>query len=229
MNETKTVHSAKQTDTKKLVMLAILTAMSFVVLYLSKLIPISVAGFLNFDLKDVIIAISGFIYGPIAAVGITVVVSVIEMLTISSTGPIGLLMNVLSTCAFACTASAIYKHRQTLKNAILGLVAGALVMTAVMVLWNYLITPLYMGVPREVVVTMLVPTFLPFNLVKAGINATLTVIIYKPLVTALRKAKLLPESEGSAPVRSRTVSVTLVAVVLLATCVLLALVLAGVI
>ena len=38
-----------------------------------------------------------------------------------------------------------------------------------MLLWNYLITPIYMGMDREeIVVPMLIPVFLPFNLVKAA-------------------------------------------------------------
>ncbi len=42
---------------------------------------------------------------------------------------------------------------------------------------------------------MLIPAFLPFNLIKTGLNATLTLIIYKPLVKALRAASLLPATE----------------------------------
>lgn len=229
MNETKAKPvSARRVDVKKLATLAMLTAVTFVVLWVSKLIPISVAGFLNFDLKDVVIVISGFIYGPLAAAGISVIVSVIEMVTISSTGPIGMVMNILSTCAFACTASFVYKRVHTQRGAIEGLVAGVLAMTAIMILWNYLITPLYMNVSRDVVVSMLIPIFLPFNLIKAGINAALTMLIYKPIVTALRRVKLLPESHGGSAVKGKA-GVMLLFAVLLATLVLLALVLSGVI
>ena len=70
-------------------------------------------------------------------------------------------------------------------------------MTGVMLLWNYLITPLYMNVPRDVVVAMLPTAFLPFNLVKALMNGALTMLLYKPVVTALRKARLVPEHESS--------------------------------
>ena len=67
-------------------------------------------------------------------------------------------------------------------------------MTASMLLWNYFITPFYMGVPRNVVSEMIVPVFLPFNAIKGGLNAALTLLLYKPLVTTLRRAKLVPES-----------------------------------
>ena len=230
MNESagKTPAAAKG-DAKKLAILALLSAVAYVVMYLSKLIPVNVLGFLNFDLKDVIIVIAGFLFGPLSAAGISVVVSVIEMVTISSTGLWGLLMNVLSTCAFACIAAWFYRKNRTIKGAILGLIVGALLMTAVMLLWNYLITPIYMGQPREFVATLLIPYFLPFNLIKAGINGTLALLLYKPIVNALRRAKLVPPSSGSGQGGRSKIGVAIVAAVLLVTFILLALVLAKVI
>ena len=218
---------SKSLKARALTILALMAAVAYVVMYLSKLIPINVLGFLNFDLKDVIICIAGFLFGPLAAAGISLVVSIIEMVTISSTGLWGLLMNVLSTCAFVCTAAVIYQRNKSIKSAIVGLVVGLLLMAAVMLLWNWLITPIYLHTPREKVVPLLIPVFLPFNLIKGGINATLTVLLYKPIVNALRKAKLVEPSSGKGG--KRKLGVVIVAVVLLITFILLALVLAGVI
>ena len=223
--------STNRMDVKKLCMLALLSAVAYMVMFLSKQIPVNVAGFLNFDLKDVVIGIAGFIFGPLAAAGVSVLVSLIEMVTISSTAHWGFLMNVLSTCSFVCTASFIYRKRRTIFGAVLGLIVGALLMTAVMLLWNYLITPIYMGQPRELIAAMLVPVFLPFNLIKAGINGTLMFLLYKPVVGALRKARLVEAPEGGAApaARGRKLGIVIVAAVILATFVLLALVLAKVI
>ena len=221
------MNRSKPIKTRDLTILALLAAVSYVVMYLSKLIPIHILGFLSFDLKDVIICIAGFLFGPLAAAGVSVVVSLIEMVTVGSTGLWGLLMNVLSTCAFVCTAAYFYQRNKTIKNAVIGLVVGVLLMTAVMLLWNWLITPIYMGQPREFVATLLIPYFLPFNLIKGGINATLTMLLYKPIVNALRKAKLVEPSSGKGG-RSK-VGVVVVAAVLLVTFVMLALVLAKVI
>ena len=80
------MNRSKPIAARDLTIMALLAAVSYVVMYLSKLIPVNVLGFLNFDLKDVIICISGFLYGPLAAAGLSVVVSLIEMVTISSTG-----------------------------------------------------------------------------------------------------------------------------------------------
>ena len=216
----------RKMDSKMVATLGMLTAIAFVAKLISSIFP-NVAGFLSFDLKDVIIVIGGFISGPLAALAITVVVSVIEMITISSTGLIGLLMNVIASASFACVASAIYHRDRSMKGAVIGLVCGVLCMTALMILWNWLITPLYMHVPRATVIKMLIPTFLPFNLVKGGINATLAMLLYKPVVTALRKAKLVPASSSGA--RNVKVGVAIVSAVLFISFVVLALVLAKVI
>ena len=185
----------KQTRVKKMVLLAMLSALAYVVVLVFP--RIEVAGFLRYEPKDVIIVTGGFLLGPGAAVISSVLVALLEMFTISDTGPIGCLMNTLSTCSFALTASIIYKKKHTLTGAGIGLAAGSVAMVAVMLLWNWAITPLYMKVPRPVVEAMLLPVFLPFNAVKAGLNSGLTLALYKPLVSALSKARLLPNPSAT--------------------------------
>ena len=213
-------------SSKTLVTMAMLCAIAFIAKWISNFLP-TVQGFLSFDLKDVVIAIGGFILGPLQAALIALIVSLIEMITISSTGPIGLVMNLLSSCSFACVAAAIYRRNKNMKSAVTGLVCGVVCMTVIMLLWNWLITPLYMGVPRSVVAGMLMTVFLPFNLAKGGINATLTMVLYKPVVTALRKAGLVAQSDAGK--RTTKWGVLAVSLVLLVTFILWALVLAKVI
>ena len=215
----------RRVSAKTIATIGMLCAIAFVAKLISNVFP-TVASFLSFDLKDVVIAIGGFILGPLQAALIAIVVSVIEMLTVSHTGPIGLVMNVLASCSFACVAAAVYHRKRTMKNAVIGLIAGVLCMTIIMLLWNWLITPLYMGVPREQVAAMLATVFLPFNLAKGGINATLTMILYKPVVGALRKAGLIEDTDAK---RTTKWGVLAISVVLLVTFVLWALVLAKVI
>ncbi len=187
--------TSRSMTTQRLVVTAMLCALAYVAALLSQVIP-AVQGFLSYDPKDAVVAIGGFIYGPIAAAFISIVSSLIEMFTISSTGLYGFLMNVVSTCAFALPAALIYKKARSMKGAILGLVAGMVCMTVMMLLWNYVITPFYLGAPRAFVAAMLPTVILPFNLVKSGINTGLTLLLYKPLVGALRAARLLPKSEN---------------------------------
>lgn len=210
-------------SSKQMVMLALLAAIAYIMV---SLIRIPVVMFLKYEPKDVIITIGGFLFGPMASFVVSLLVSLIEMVTISDTGPIGALMNLLSTCCFACTASYIYKKKRTMSGAILALVVGTVFMTAAMLLWNWLITPLYLGYEREVVAGMLVPMFLPFNLLKAGLNSAFVLFLYKPLVTALRKTGLVDTRETAAA-SSKKHGATLLGVLLLATCILLLLVFQG--
>ena len=207
---------------KKLVLLAMLAAVSYLIV---SLIRVPVVLFLSYEPKDVIITMGGFLLGPMASFLISLVVSLVEMVTISSTGPIGGLMNLLSTCAFSCTAAIVYKKRHTMAGAIWGLGLGSVTMIAVMLLWNWLITPLYMGVSRDTVAAMLLPVFLPFNLLKAFLNSAFFLMLYKPLVSALRKTGLVaakPVRQGSAKA-----GVYLLAAGLLVSCIFLLLVLQG--
>ena len=73
---------------------------------------------------------------------------------------------------------------------------------------------------------MLIPMFLPFNGLKAGINAALTLGLYKPLTTALRSMRLVETNEM--PQKGRSVGVYLLSGALLATCLLLLLVFMGI-
>lgn len=182
----------KNFNTKKLTTIAMLCAVSYVVMVFCR-IPMVL--FLKYEPKDVIITIGGFIYGPLTAAIISAVVSLVEMVTVSGTGIWGLIMNVVSTCAFACTASFIYNKRRKLSVAVISLIVSCLFMTGVMLLWNYYITPVYMEMSREAVAAMLIPYFLPFNLIKGAINAALIILIYKPVVQTLRKANLIQPSE----------------------------------
>ena len=230
MDVRKPAPTLRKIDIKKLAVLAMLTALAYVVMWISKILP-SVNDFLDFDFKHVVICIGGFIYGPVSAGLITVVVCFIEMITISGTGPWGCLMNIIGTASFCCTACYVYKKNHTMKGAVIGLSLGVIVMTALMLLWNYLVTPIYQGMPRSAIADMLVPVFLPFNLVKGGMNMAATLLLYKPIVSALRHARLVPESEThAAPVGGKKkLGFTIVALFLLASFILLGLVLAGVI
>ena len=212
----------KKITVKQLVLLAMLSAMAYVIV---SVVRIPVILFLKYEPKDVIITIGGFLLGPMAAFITSLVVSLLEMVTISDTGPIGCLMNLISTCAFACTAAVIYKRKHTLRGAVMGLAIGWIFMVVVMLLWNWLITPLYMGADRATIEAMLLPVFLPFNLLKGGLNSAIVLLLYKPLVTALRRTGLV--EMGSSKTGSSKHGIYLLSAALLITCIVLLLVLQG--
>ena len=210
--------------TKKMTTVAMLCAIAYVVMAVGR-IPIVL--FLKYDPKDVVITLGGLIWGPLTSCIASVIVSFIEMMTVSDTGILGCIMNIVSTCSFACTTAFIYKKRHTLHGALLGLILGSMAMVAIMLLWNYLITPLYMGYPREAVAKLLLPAFLPFNLLKAGLNASITFFLYKPVVTALRKSGFI-ESENVKK-NNKPIGLYLIFTMIIVTCILIVLSMNGLI
>ena len=57
------------------------------------------------------------------------------------------------------------------------------------ILGNLVITPMWLGVPLDAVVAMILPILTPFNLEKAGINAVLTLIVYKSISNLITPKK----------------------------------------
>ena len=189
-----------------------------------------IGGFLTYEPKDVILTIGGFIFGAVPGIIMSLIVCLVEMVTVSTTGPIGLLMNFLSSAVFVGVSAVIYSRKKTLSRAIIGLVAGSLAMTAIMLLWNYIITPVYMNVPREAVVQMILPLLLPFNLLKTALNSVLVLFLYKGVVTALRRSHLIPERESNDGEKKKINTVLLISIsaVLAVTLVLVMLIFAGI-
>lgn len=212
--------TSKTTDRLKAVTaMAMLTALA-VAADIFLRIP-NIGGFLTYEPKDVVLTIGAFIFGTIPGLVMTLVVCLVEMVTVSSTGPIGLLMNFLASAVFVGVASVIYYRKKTMARAIVGLIAGSVSMIAVMLLWNYIMTPIYMGVPRDVVLGMFLPLLVPFNAIKAGLNAAIVLLLYKAVVTALRKSRLIPERESNDGENRKTNTIILISVSALAVATLL--------
>ncbi|ENK1243346.1 ECF transporter S component [Clostridium botulinum] len=209
---------------KRIIVLAMFASIAFMVMVVGR---VPVVLFLKYDPKDVIITICGFIFGPLSAFFVSVVVSFMEMLTVSENGFIGLIMNVISTSSFACVASYIYTKDRSKKHAIIGLICGCITMIITMLLWNYLIAPIYMGYPRQAVVKLLLPAFLPFNLIKGGLNAAFTMLLYKPLLGALKKSNVLQDVSHDESSEKNNKGIVIVSIIIIATGILLLLALNG--
>lgn len=203
--------------TKKITVIGMLCAITYIVMVFGR---IPVVLFLKYDPSDVIVTLGGLIWGPMTSCIVSVIVATIEMVTVSDTGILGCIMNIVQTVSFACTASGIYRKKRTISGAVIGLFVGCVTMISVMMLWNYLITPLYMGYPREVVVDLLLPAFLPFNLLKGALNAAITFLLYKPVIAALRKSGYVAMSDKENNNMKRS-GLILFAVMIIITCVLI--------
>jgi len=210
-----------------------LTAMAFLMGFLRLRGAVPGAQFLTYDPKDVGILLGGFMFGPVAALLMSIVLALLEMVTVSESGPIGALMNALSSASLTCTAAIVYSRMRNFKGAIIGLVLGTVVVTTTMILWNYIMVPIYMPfITREAVVALIIPALLPFNLIKAGINSVLALLVYKHVSAALKAARLYSFELGTdaAPLRRRDIFIlVLLAATVVAALVAVVLMLLGVI
>lgn len=177
----------KRISTRQLVSMAMLGAISIVLVSVVHFPLIPAAPFLEYDPADIPILIGTFAYGPLAGLLMTVIVSIIQGLTVSAqSGPIGIIMHIFATGFCVLVAGGIYSRHKTKKTAVIALIFGALVQTLAMVVMNMIFTPLFMGAPLETVLAMLVPAIIPFNLLKAGINCTVTFLLYKSISHLLK-------------------------------------------
>ena len=167
----------------RLVMMALFTALAYATMFV---INIKVS-FLTFDAKDAVLTIGGLLFGPIAAAAMSFAVALIEMVTVSTTGIYGFVMNFLSSAAFAVTAAWIYKYKRDMIGATLGLGSAILTMTAAMMGFNLLVTPAYLHVDTSVVLGMIPTLLLPFNLLKAIANAAIVLVLYHPVSKAMKR------------------------------------------
>lgn len=166
-------------NTKKLVTAGMLCALAYTAAAVGR-VPLVL--FLKYDPKDVVIAVSGMLFGPLTSLTVAAAASFVEMFTVSENGILGFFMNVVSNCSFACPAALVYRKRRTFAGAAAGILCGWGCMVAVMLFWNYLVAPVYMGCSREEVAKLLLPAFLPFNLIKGGLNGAITLLLYRPVV-----------------------------------------------
>lgn len=190
----------KSMNVKEMTTLGILSALAMILSLLAFFPLVPAVPWLTYDPKDIVIVIGAFIYGPFAAFLMSCICSVLEIAFKGGT-LIDVLMNVISTCSFACVAAAIYKKNRSKKGAIIGLVSGVVVMTICMTIWNYIVTPIYYNMEREMVVSLWLPGIVLFNILKATLNAGITLLLYKSVVTILRKTHLVEgheqQSKGS--------------------------------
>ena len=178
---------------KKMTVIAVMCAFAYICTFVLHF----KVSFLTFDFKDAIIAVTALMYGPISGLFCSGIVAFIEFITVSDTGVYGLIMNFLSSAAFSCTAGLVYKYRRTFYGAIVSVVASVLSVIAVMLLANLLITPFYMGVSRSDVINIIPTLLLPFNAVKSILNASLTLMIYKPFSIAFSRVSLIEKKSAS--------------------------------
>ncbi len=177
---------------KKITVTALFCAIAFLMTFLFRF----KVSFLTFDFKDAIISVVALLYGPIYGVASAAVVAVLEFLSVSDTGVYGLIMNFISSGAFALACGTVYKFKRSFSGAIISVIVSVISVTSVMMLANIFITPYYMGVTTKDVIGLIPSLLFPFNLCKAVINAASLLIIYKPITTSLKKSGFVATSNS---------------------------------
>ena len=205
-----TVKKENRFDTKRLTVIAMLIALGYVCLFMFRF----KVQFLTLEFKDVFITMSAFVYGPFTGVMVALTEALLELFTLSDTGIYGFIMNFAGSASLAFFAGLIYKKKKDIFGAVLGLILGVITMTVVMIFMNILITPYYMKCDASVVYGLVPSLLLPFNLIKGSLNAALTLLLYKPITSAMRSVHILAASHHDFKFDKKTVMVSVMALIL---------------
>lgn len=165
--------------TLRLAKMGMLVAVSIVLVYFIHFPIFPAVAFLEYDPADIPILMGTFAFGPAAGFLLTIVTALIQGTTVSAgSGVYGIIMHIIATGTMTLVAGNIYKKNKTRKGAVIALAVGVVAWIIVMICANLVITPLFMGVPRSMVVDLM-PFIAGFNGIKAGVNAVITFLLYK--------------------------------------------------
>ena len=142
-------------NTRYIAVTGMLSAIAFVLMYIDFSIPIMPV-FIKLDRSELPALIGAFAYGPVCGILVCLIKNVLHM-AISSTALVGEVANFLLGAIFVGVAGFIYKRKKNKKNAVIGSIAGAVLMGLACIPINYFITyPFYYKfmIPEEVVLSM---------------------------------------------------------------------------
>ena len=173
-------------DTRQLVTMALMCAIGVLLSFVEfPLLP--GVTWLKYDASAMPAMVCGFAFGPAAGLAVGIVGAVIHGILMADFS--GAIMNILVVTGFILPAALVYRRKRTFKSGVVGLVLSAVAATVMAILGNLVITPMWLGVPLDAVVAMILPILTPFNLIKAGINAVLTLIVYKSISNLITPKK----------------------------------------
>ena len=195
----------KFSDTHYIAYTAIFATMAAVLMLLE--IPLFFApGFYKLDLSELPIMICTFYLGPVSGVVAEFIKVLLKLLLKgTSTAFVGDFANFVVGCTFVIPASVIYHAKPSKKSALLGMLAGTLVMTVFGSAFNALylipkfaqlfhmelekIVAMGTSVNKSItsVYTLVLYAVVPFNLVKGVIVSVLTFLLYKRISPLMHK------------------------------------------
>jgi riboflavin transporter FmnP len=134
--------------------------------------------FLDYVPTDISVFMVTFAFGPIAGFVLTIIVSVLQGLTVSAVwGFYGIIWNIIATGSFVLVAGNLYKRKKSRKSFLISMVAGTAVMLIVMFGAHLVVTPSFTGWTIDIVLSQM-PSILAFYLIKIGFNSIVTFLLY---------------------------------------------------
>lgn len=159
----------------KLVFLAMIGALSFVLMWFGfPIIP--AAPYLKFEPSDVPLMLATIAYGPVAGIMALTIKNLMYFL-LHGSNIFGIFMNFCASATFLLVG---YFVNKKMNFAVSG-GAGAIAMALVMIPLNMIIVPLEFGLPLEKVQALLLPVYIPFNLIKGSLNTVLFILLWSVL------------------------------------------------
>ena len=179
-------NNSNRWNTRQLVTMALMCAIASLFSFVQiPLIP--GVSFLTYDPSLIPAMVCGFAFGPGAGIAVGSIAAVIHGLILGEW--VGSLMNIFATAFFVLPAALLYKRMHTLKGAIAGLVISVITATAGAILVNLTIGVWFYYGSADVIIPMILPALLPFNLVKTILNALLTLVVYKAVSNLITPKK----------------------------------------
>ena len=157
--------AAQRSRTHKIAVTAMLSAAATVLMFLEFPIPFLIPSFVELDFSELPALLAAFSLGPVSGVIVCLVKNVIKGLLFSGTGGVGEMCNFLLGICFVIPAGLIYRYKRTRSGALIGALAGAVIMALCSIPVNYFISyPVYTKfLPIDVIISMYQEIVQSFN------------------------------------------------------------------
>ena len=165
----------------------------FIALTVAFVFRLPVEPFLEYDAKDVVLALSGVVIGTPLGLLLVILITTLELFMVTFTGATGFVMNISSTLMFVCMAAYVHNIKPSRKFMILGVTIGSLVSCFIMIFYNYVLI-MGMGNTRIETSNLIFTYVLPFNVIKCLVNSIIVVLAYTPMLNALKRYNLIKEN-----------------------------------
>lgn len=183
---------------------AMMSALAAIIMLFEFAIPL-VPPFYELDFSEVIVLLTGFALGPMAAV-ITEALKIVLNLLLNGTNTMGVgeFANFMMGLALVLPATIYYQRHKTKKDALIGMIIGTIVLCIVAAFLNYFVMlPAYayfLNIPMEGLIqsatavngninnlfTLIILAVVPFNFLKGVLTSLIVLLTYKKVSHILK-------------------------------------------